>query len=87
MKKYSSYVDLKLHPSLNYNFKGPSVNPYQTNNPNAKLSSTPKSPSFKKAILYDNPIMAISKDSIYTGSATPTSVKYSGGYKKKYSIN
>ena len=91
MKKYSSYVDLKLQPSLNYNSKGPSVNSpvytYAANNSNTKLTSTPKSPSFKKAILYDNPIMAISKDNIYTGSTTPNSSKYSGAYKKKFSIN
>lgn len=68
MKKYSSYVDLKLQPSLYYNPKQSAVNsPTYTYAPNvsnvstSKLSGTPKSPSFKKAILYENPILMISK--------------------------
>ena len=72
MKKYSSYVDLKLGPSQYYNPKisavgSPTYAYGSTSNINTskvscnKITSTPKSPSFKKAIMYDSPVMMISK--------------------------
>ena len=69
MKKYSSYVDLKLGPSQYYNPKISAVGSptFATSNISTskvscnKITSTPKSPSFKKAITYDSPVMMISK--------------------------
>ena len=62
------------------------------NAPNISRSKA-GTPSFKKTILYDNPVMMISKDPGYQynvcSSPTPASVKYSAAYaiKKKISVN
>ena len=67
MKKYPSYVDLKLTKT----------NAYETKTPKAL-----NSPTFRRALALDFPVMTISKDSF----PIPATAKYSAGYLQRKKI-